>query len=539
MKLTLAALLPLVVAAASATAEGFFRPTRVSYEDLMSGDHVSTKSTLAEALSTTGMISVTDIPDFQSKQEVMASLHGCAVKSKATEAHTFPDGTRRLTLATHSVPGSGGVQTVDHKSDSNHCAAFDTASMSFRRTVATATQAFADRLAEAVSLEQPQGKGEPLLSTATNYPFHTIADVVKAGEHLEHFHSYQKLQESPEETIELHTDQGLFLAFTPGRLISQDDSTKTELTSGFFIETKDGSSVEVEFTDQDDLVFILGDGVNQYVNDRLSKKPLRAVPHTLLLAPHGEAFSRVWYGRMVLPPADALHPVHDVTFGDLRQRMINASLDTTHNQDEDTLGLGCSSTKVARELSETTCQGNEIYCWHRCMDATLQQVSSEICSSRNLELSCVNPRLQISDGVPHGDFYPSCADRAIAGVESPLPTLPEYPRVEEVCTPEEYAQFADSSGYDHFHELEGNATLMWSVEDGEVNGRIAYDGLFGWLAFGFAYPMGKKNGMHNSVRNCPGAETLGLPRLLFSVTHRIAALRLSPDYHHGIQWREF
>ena len=85
----------------------------------------------------------------------------------------------------------------------------------------------------------------------------TLADVVEYGEYLEHFHSYQKLSDDDDDggyscaaaaTIDLHTDQGLFLAFTPGRMM-----TSGELTNGFFIETQDGSIQQVEFSESDDL----------------------------------------------------------------------------------------------------------------------------------------------------------------------------------------------------------------------------------------------------------------------------------------------
>ena len=473
--------------------ENVFHPQRISYEALKNGG-ASVESSFVKAIPSVGMISVTDIPGFsRTKEDVMAVLHECAVKSSATQEHVFHDGTRRLTMATHTVPG--GVQTIDHASNSEACEKFNKAGSVFRATVASVTQVFADRLVD-FFFNTEETQQEPLLTTAKKYPFPTIAEVVENGEHLEHFHSYQKLSETQEETIELHTDQGLFIAFTPGRMVSQQDSSlkQTGLTSDFFIKTQDGSTVNVQFEDQDDLVFMLGDGVNQYINNRLPKNKMRATPHTLLMKPHEATESRVWYGRMVLPPVDAIHPTLDMSFGDLRQSMIDASLTDTN---QEILGLGCSANQVGRELSETTCEGNTLYCWHRCMDATEFGVSPEICADRSLEMLCVNPREQISDGNEHGDFEVGCASPLQEEV-TPYPTLPEYPRSEDGCTREAFLQFADTSSYDHSYELEGNATFMWTIEDGMVNGRIAYDGLFGFLALGFANPNGENNGMHGA-----------------------------------------
>ena len=51
-------------------------------------------------------------------------------------------------------------------------------------------------------------------------------------------------------------------------------------TQGFYMELSDGSHVQVEFDQHDDLVLMLGDGMNQYVNPH-SKQTLRPVPHAL------------------------------------------------------------------------------------------------------------------------------------------------------------------------------------------------------------------------------------------------------------------
>ena len=172
------------------------------------------------------------------------------------------------------------------------------------------------------------------------YTFDTLQDVVENGEHLEHFHAYQlpgtqntRKQEGPT-TIDWHTDQGLFIVFTPGLMVTagEEDST-TSLSGGFIIQHEDGSQTSVEFNDEDELVIMLGDGVNQIINprrtnshqDALSKNTplsvLRATPHALSIpATSTEKQVRVWYGRMVLPPSSALHPQHPTkTFGQVRE----------------------------------------------------------------------------------------------------------------------------------------------------------------------------------------------------------------------------
>jgi hypothetical protein len=499
MKVTIVTCLLLSLATRTAAV---FYPQKISYENLMDDGDTLMKSALFKALSETGIISITGIPNMDtSTKDVLSVLYDCATESKATQEHIFPDGARRLTLATHAVPGAE-MTRINHQiinKESKACDSFDKASKSFRSAVATVTRVFSNR----VSSYLGEDEQEPfLLSTLDNKAYKTFSDVVEFGEHLEHFHSYEKLldqdlqDEDAEETIEMHADQGLFIVFTPGRLVHhQDPSKKAEITSGFFIELPDGSVDQVEFSDKDDLVFMLGDGVNQYINDKLpSNKKLRAVPHKLIMESHTDSSSRVWFGRMVLPPANAIHPSHGITFDELRDQMISASL---NNQEDEKIGIGCSGGMVARDLSATTCEDDATYCWHRCMAHADFEVSQEICASRNLQVQCINPRLEISQGETHGDFYLACADNATQPAETPFPTLDEYPRSEEVCTEAEFELFANVPGFNFSVTLPGGKNkFMWSIEDDKVHGRLAYDGLFGWIAFGFAAADGNKNGMH-------------------------------------------
>jgi excinuclease UvrABC nuclease subunit len=156
-------------------------------------------------------------------------------------------------MATHTVPN--GVQMMQHRAP-DACESFEKASTAFRETVAQVTQIFSQRLASLLQHD------EPLLSTEQGYEFETIEDVVEAGEHLEHFHSYQKHDASTtkeETTIDIHVDQGLFLVFSPALLV-EDSKILGTLDEGFYVGLEDGSRARAQFNDQDDLVFLLGDG---------------------------------------------------------------------------------------------------------------------------------------------------------------------------------------------------------------------------------------------------------------------------------------
>jgi len=271
--------------------------------------------------------------------------------------------------------------------------------------------------------------GATILSTKGGEKFGMKA-VINKGDHLEHFHSYYapKSKNSgggaskADATIDWHVDQGLVLLFTPGQ---QDDKS----TSGFFIQLKDGSAVEVDFDAAlDDLVIMLGDGMDQYFNPVLKEgHQLRAVPHALTLPKAATTKPRLWYGRMVLPPPAALfssaagqHPEEDATFGDLRKGMVR--------QDATSLNLGCASERmVARDihtLSEGQTSNDEenpcdseysIYCWNRCMyynstDYNPDQVTPDSCASEGEELLCTKDDLIWIPGLHDHGYAISCGN---------------------------------------------------------------------------------------------------------------------------------
>lgn len=251
--MTMKLLLLTTVLASCYANEAVFTPQRISYNAMVEDSSFQTvQETFLKALQQDGIVSVTGIPNLH-KEGMLKTLHDCSLHSKTTQEHVYGDGTRRRTMATHSVPG--GVQLMHHSTESGDCKAFDEASTHFRKTVGEVTKLFSQRLA---SLLDQDG---PLLATQEGYKFETVEHVVEAGEHLEHFHSYQKLGEGEQEedTIDIHTDQGLLLVFSPALLVAQQQVVET-LQDGFYVELSDGSRAKVHFSNKDDLVFMLGDG---------------------------------------------------------------------------------------------------------------------------------------------------------------------------------------------------------------------------------------------------------------------------------------
>jgi hypothetical protein len=386
----------------------YYRPVRVDYQD----DILSNRNNnlWMETLQQVGMVSISNMPSsFQeAKRTVQQHLSACLQASTLTKSHVFPDGTKRSTLATHTTTTitAAVLNILDHQvvpSDYDDdsigpaaaCHQFEAASVIFREHVDLAVRSFAQRVSEYCTVDDPvtttpQHQPRPLLQGVEQEieSFDTMWDVVHHGEHLEHFHNYQppltkhkkdETNDMSTATIDWHTDQGLFLAFTPGILIKTDassDDLASPKTDGFYIELADGRRPMVQFqndddqdSDQDHLILLMGDGMNQLLSNGHPYCNFRAVPHALFMPSipeKTEAFSRVWYGRMVLPPASAIHPQYQhagsdfKTFGEIRQLLI----DNMNNLETDTMYLGCSggSHHVARQLEETSCEEGTLLC---------------------------------------------------------------------------------------------------------------------------------------------------------------------------------
>jgi hypothetical protein len=244
------------------------QPHRIAF-DALSADplHTENGSILIDSLSNDGILSVTGIPGFgKTKRTLMSHLHACMIdQGDDLKQETLQDGTVRRTLATVTLPGSGAQPMSISNSES--CERFSEHLDSFRASVDEATNAFADRL----SFEMGSSLPQPLMTTADgSHDFNDIKEVVAAGEHLEHFHSYQKskMQTSvryDKETIELHADQGFFISFCPGLMVSNNEEKAQELSvsEGFYVEDSEGHRSLLQFDAEDDLVFMMGDGVNQ------------------------------------------------------------------------------------------------------------------------------------------------------------------------------------------------------------------------------------------------------------------------------------
>jgi hypothetical protein len=364
-----------------------YRPFRIPYNELISE---KANDSFLTALQTVGMVSITNIPLFDKR--FLNALPTCLEEGGVGSEFYFDDGSKRATLATRSVASISEPLKIP---SSPACKEVEIESLAFRKTVSSVTTALTKYLATALGIND-----EPLLFDSYENPY-TLTTIVNQGEQLEHFHCYSKeVESSNEETLEWHIDQGLMLSFTPGLVDG-------EPTRDFFIQQMNGETSLVEFSEVDDLVFFFGDGVDQYLNNYLVSKDiskLRSLPHALKLRlPKGK--HRVWYGRMVLAPSVAIHPLHGLSYGSIRDSMMN---------DAQNLGLGCSTSLASRILADTNCTAESLYCWHRCMVVKDYNISEQICEERGLDLACINGEGYLWPGIHNPSFKPGCVNLTTA-----------------------------------------------------------------------------------------------------------------------------
>ena len=298
-------------------------------------------------------------------QEVCAG-NGLGLRRLGSDSHTFDDRTTRRTIATHTIPGPGGAQEIKITKDTKACEEFKVLSKPFRESIDSAVRRFGERLSGLLHTETP------MLATRAGFPFETFAHVVDNGEHLEHFHAYTKEERLEGEdtstgkgsvaavaaaanddgtTLPMHTDQGLFIAFTPALVVRRDGAVGGD-DSTFLVRLSDGTVESVSF-DADSLVFMIGHGVEQVVRPKLLPGGLmpRATHAVTVIAPRDDpSAQRAWYGRMVLPPHDAAVAGAGVTYGEMRATM-NAEV---------------KSPASSSSSSSSPCGRPRLLFWRRC-----------------------------------------------------------------------------------------------------------------------------------------------------------------------------
>ena len=160
-----------------ATAPSFY-PAKISRSELhQANSNRAVVRDVAQALKEDGIIAV-EVPGFDDlNRAVLRAAHECIDSTKTPQA-TLADGTVRRSLAASRSNNEAGPLEVT-------CAPLAVAQAEFRETVWSVAQAVAARLSAIDEVEA----AAPLLKTRDGAPYATVSDIVRAGDHLEHFHS--------------------------------------------------------------------------------------------------------------------------------------------------------------------------------------------------------------------------------------------------------------------------------------------------------------------------------------------------------------
>jgi len=222
--------------------------------------------------------------------------------------------------------------------------------------------------------------------------YSTYQDIARHGEHLEHLHSYYASSTTTAAsgtaskiapTIDFHTDGGLFIAMTAGLYSGAEE----QASAGLFLQTRDGGMLRLgSYEVADSLVFMVGEAGAKWLAPVLGK-PLRAVPHKLVASFQGQAeASRSWYGKMYLPPSDALVPISTIagspigssepmtTYARYRAEMNRALSSSSSSQLLQAASLPAACGPNAQLMSSTTCTALDgtagVECWMQCMSTS-------------------------------------------------------------------------------------------------------------------------------------------------------------------------
>lgn len=368
------AILRAVVAAvcfvACAASQRSFEPASVSFQELALPNK-NVMRQIERALTDVGVLVVSNIPGFERQREAtLVEASDCVHFMEAdVEDHAglhtqlMPDGTKRLSLVTQT---KGDELAAIEGLSGEKCRRFAHDAVEFRETVSSVSKIFVERLDEVLGT----GISTNLFRDVSTDSFiNSMAEVMRTGIQLEHFHSYSRGEDTSLNTLDLHTDHGLFIAVAPAL------SSSGQPDRGFFLQLKSGELVKPEIKDGNSLMFILGDGMSNWITP-VTGVALRPAPHMVKVPAHEV---RSWYGRMFLPPSSAFLEKEGKTFGAVRTELRRAL-------DEDVSYSVCTDgyELFTRDLADG-CGANEILCWGECR-------SSPSCNAGDAP-ACIDPRV--------------------------------------------------------------------------------------------------------------------------------------------------
>lgn len=322
---------------------------------------------LINAMTSIGIVQIVNIPNYNiNREKGLSSLSSCLLEEQNMNSNALlmRDGSKRFSTGAatmHGIP----------QELSNICA--QSTSQELRATIDMAVrQVFR-------SIDSIRGNTNPVI-----FPYQSFDSLLSKGEHLEHMHSYMKIDESDKNfenekiTSELHIDAGLFIAMTAGKYSS---SSECESKRGLFIELPRGILAHANVHD-DALILMAGKGSSSWINFDSIGAYFRPVPHLLMAGICEVDSTRSWYGMMILPPNDAVIDVaKNVTYESYRKQYIQKyTFDSNVRKENNLIPAACEMYSYSEERKLQDCQGDQILCWEQCRNIPSGcAVSNAIC----------------------------------------------------------------------------------------------------------------------------------------------------------------
>ena len=350
---------------------------------------------VSTALTELGALQIQGVPNFrEARLAALEPLAQCLSKegeSKSTRM-VMPDSSPRVTIHAASTRGVA----------SPFPSVCGDSAVALRAAIDQGTR----RLLEALDKARLQKASTQLHPVDTMRPYASFQDIQRYGEHLEHLHAYfsppagsrsrPKTESSlVPATVELHTDGGLLIAMTSGLYTFTGDAEQGP-EEGLYLspsrvgDNKNQPLLRVRSQDaQDNVVYLVGEAGSKWLAPVLGR-PLRAVPHKLVASMGSNTgTTRAWYGKMYLPPADAVVAPASLSYAAVRLQ-VNRALSGRGNATAPQKGSHFSSSLPAAcgpdqyLTSSTQCTADDgtsgVYCWMTCMSvASLDCGSTAVC----------------------------------------------------------------------------------------------------------------------------------------------------------------
>lgn len=257
-----------------------------SIEELIMGEK---QAEVLRALTTSGLLKVR-LPTSH-REEAMEGLCRCVERSDMDtfEQIRLNDGkTDRISIGASTV----GTTPLPVPNLEELCGV-DTmeAIENLRDDVAAASDAFV------TAFDKLVGNQNALLQDSNGKSYFSLEQIRQSANHLEHFHVYQKDENSDvrsdhmmddSHALEWHTDAGLFLSFVP----AWDCKSGTSSEGTFLF--KDGQNIISPSFRDDEIVLMMGAGAENWLSSSID---LKATHHAVRLT---EGSIRSWYGMSKL-----------------------------------------------------------------------------------------------------------------------------------------------------------------------------------------------------------------------------------------------